>query len=798
MIPLDNIGATVSEDQFIFHLISERYNTSLHGMVIAFCLHMTMSRKEVAMKNFKTALIITMLFFLPALSHSAQFAGELYIRHVEGDVLVKAAGAGEWVPASMNTPLRENDRVWVADNGRAEMVLSDGSRVRMNRSTGVEVLTAQKDAYQFHVGMGSIFINYSGPKDGVLGVETPTLSLRSFNQAAFRVDVGNNGDSEASVYRGEIYTDRAAGQTRIGTGQRIVMGRGTSTPQLATARAADEWYNWNIARDGEFSGSAYTANAGYLPEELQPYAGELNRYGRWVSTPDYGNVWTPTVIAVTDWSPYRLGRWYWWGNDYTWISYEPWGWVPYHYGRWAYIGTYGWCWVPPARGAVYWGPGYVGWDYASDYVSWVPLAPGDIYYGYGYYGPGSVNIFNININTFNFNRHYRNKHIRNSIISTHRDGFMRGRHLRADIRQTPFTGRNTTVGAPRFTPTRAAHMPVVRDISPTKLPPQRIRDLQVTDLKKRYPSISLTDKSIPRPLGTLQGTLSRQSDHSRIPLTRNFTGNTPGGTSNITGTPRGSTQPKTGLMPNTKLQTGALSSTTQATTNPEFRVRRQENFLNELRTRRQGITAQPDQVTPGTAQTRQLATPNTSTGTTSAGIRERQKVFQDRQAMIMNRLRAPQQGGSAPSVQSQTPVRPQYTPPVQMQQSTPRFSAPKQQIPQYSPPAGQSMTRQYGTQKQQIPRYTTPVQQPQVRSQLPAGPSAQPRYSTPQPRYTPPANSIPGIIHNPQGSPQGRDGGHRGRTGRIASPEIKQDHSGNQDTGRQLPTQSGRKGGINI
>ncbi len=54
-------------------------------------------------------------------------------------------------------------------------------------------------------------------------------------------------------------------------------------------------------------------------------------------------------------------------------------------------------WIPPVRGAVYWGPGFVGWVYTPSYVSWVPLAPGDIYYGYGYYGPNSVNIINMRL-----------------------------------------------------------------------------------------------------------------------------------------------------------------------------------------------------------------------------------------------------------------------------------------------------------------------------------------------------------------------------------------------------------------
>src|SRR4030067_226587 len=74
------------------------------------------------------------------------------------------------------------------------------------------------------------------------------------------------------------------------------------------------------------------------------------------------------------------------------VGCEPWGWPPYHYGRWAFAVNIGWLWVPPARGDVFWAPGYVGWVRTGDHVAWVPLAPREVYYGRGNYGRDGRNI----------------------------------------------------------------------------------------------------------------------------------------------------------------------------------------------------------------------------------------------------------------------------------------------------------------------------------------------------------------------------------------------------------------------
>src|ERR1043166_6106914 len=116
-------------------------------------------------------------------------------------------------------------------------------------------------------------------------------------------------------------------------------------------------------------------------------AEELDNYGDWEYTNDYGYVWTPATTVVNnydDWAPYRYGHWDW-CNPYgwTWVADEPWGWAPYHYGRWVYYNNR-WGWAPRGYGYNYrrarWRPAlvaFVNLDFGGERrVCWYPLTYG--------------------------------------------------------------------------------------------------------------------------------------------------------------------------------------------------------------------------------------------------------------------------------------------------------------------------------------------------------------------------------------------------------------------------------------
>lgn len=449
------------------------------------------------MKILKTVMIATMLLFVPAFAFASEL-GYMRISLIEGDVQVKTPDAGEWGLASINGPLAEGDQVWIPQGSRAEFQLNNGTYIRLDEYSALQILSMDKDSSQFYLSQGHAYIYYDAPRGSVIQIDTPDASARAFNRAIYSIDIADRY-SAVAVYKGYVKTENNAGLTRINAGQMLSLGQ-NSNGEIAPLGPADEWEEWNNARNHKIL-ARRDGGSRYLPAELRAYSADLDDNGRWVTVPEYGNVWTPTVVVGAGWSPYRSGRWIWRGGDYVWVASEPWGWAPYHYGRWAFVASFGWCWVPPVAGDVYWSPGYVGWVRTPDYVAWVPLAPGERYYGRGNYGRNSVNITNVNITQVNVTNVYKNVSINNGVTVVNRNTFNTGSPTivnvnRNVIQQKIFVKNNISVGAPEIKPARGSYFVSARPVSPAKLPPQPIRNVKIGELKHSRPFIREPDKSV--------------------------------------------------------------------------------------------------------------------------------------------------------------------------------------------------------------------------------------------------------------------------------------------------------------
>ncbi len=397
----------------------------------------------------------------------------------------------------------EGDQVWVPAGGRVELQLNTGTYVRLDQNSALQVLSLDKDSTQFYVSQGHAYIYYNAPRGRVIQVDTPDVSTRAFDKAIFRVDMSDEYQyTDVSVYKGYVEAENEVGNTRVNAGQTVSLGQNTNA-EVAPMGPPDEWEKWNKSRN-DLIRARRGVSSRYLPPELDAYAYDFDTAGRWVDVPDYGYVWTPSLSIGVSWAPYREGRWIWRGGDYVWVSFEPWGWAPYHYGRWAFVARFGWCWVPPARGDVYWAPGYVGWVNTGDYVAWVPLAPGELYYGHGYYGRHSVNITNVRINQVNITNVYKNVYTNNGVTVVNRNTFATASPRMVNVNKTViqqqlFVKKNISAGAPAIKPTRESYFGSAKQIAPAKLPPQPIKNLRVTQLKQSRPFVKDPGKSVFNP-----------------------------------------------------------------------------------------------------------------------------------------------------------------------------------------------------------------------------------------------------------------------------------------------------------
>jgi FecR protein len=420
---------------------------------------------------------------------------------IQGNVSTQRGDNGEWVAATVNTPVAVGDRVSTGPDGRAEIQLDSANVIRLSSNTTVKVANITRENIQVQVGKGLVTYAVVRPGEANAEIDTPNAAVHPDGPGEYRIQVNSDGETEAIVREGSADITEPQGSTHVNAGQLITI-QGTDNPQYKTESAPgeDAWDSWNMDRDHRIT------SARSWKDTDQYYTGseDLDTYGTWSEVPDYGPVWTPQQNP--NWAPYSDGRWVWEPYyGWTWVSYEPWGWAPYHYGRWFVYGG-NWVWWPgPVVGypGYYpiWSPAYVsffgwggggfgfgiGFGFGFGHIGWLPCGPGDWYHpwwgrwggryntfagrdgfrggfgdGFRPIGPGGEHSFS------NVNEAFRNDRVRSGMVSMNSNEFGRDavhgvgtRMSEASFRQASMVG-----GRMPISPSRASFSPSGRAANP--------------------------------------------------------------------------------------------------------------------------------------------------------------------------------------------------------------------------------------------------------------------------------------------------------------------------------------------
>jgi hypothetical protein len=310
--------------------------------------------------------------------------------YLSGTVSFSPAGQPDWVQAVVNRPLTTGDRLWADTNSRVELQVG-GAAIRLGAGTSMTVLNLDDRIAQFQLSQGTLKVRVRrmGPNQ-VIEVDTPNLAFTLRRPGEYRIDVDPNDDATVVMVQSgeaEVYGDGASYAVNPQQGYRFY-GTGLSDYERLTAQRDDDLDRWARDRDRRSDDSI---SARYVSPEVVGYE-DLDSNGTWHADRNYGNVWTPSRVAV-GWTPYRDGHWSWvdpWG--WTWVDDAPWGFAVSHYGRWANIdGAWGWVPGPPRERAVY-APALVAFVSGKNFqvsasigstiaaaVGWFPLAPREVY-----------------------------------------------------------------------------------------------------------------------------------------------------------------------------------------------------------------------------------------------------------------------------------------------------------------------------------------------------------------------------------------------------------------------------------
>ncbi|HKV77681.1 MAG TPA: DUF6600 domain-containing protein [Candidatus Sulfotelmatobacter sp.] len=301
--------------------------------------------------------------------------------HIDGSVSFQPAGESEWVEATRNRPMTTGDKLWADRDSRAEVQLGS-SKIDLAPNTGFTFLNLDDRTVQIQLSAGTVNVRvYELDRDTDYEIDTANQAFVIQQPGRYRVESSENGDYTIVTIRDGEGESTGNGQSyTIHRGQRVTF-RGTTSLNAEVDQIGDPdpFDRWSDDRERRYEDSP---SARYCSRQVVGFE-DLDEYGEWGPTPEYGSVWYPRVDP--GWAPYHYGHWAWidpWG--WTWVDDASWGYAPFHYGRWVFVGSR-WGWIPgprevrpvyaPALVAFVGGLGIgVGGN-----VAWFPLGPREVY-----------------------------------------------------------------------------------------------------------------------------------------------------------------------------------------------------------------------------------------------------------------------------------------------------------------------------------------------------------------------------------------------------------------------------------
>ncbi|HEU5457368.1 MAG TPA: DUF6600 domain-containing protein, partial [Terracidiphilus sp.] len=297
------------------------------------------------------------------------------VAYLSGEVSMLYAGTQEWTAAAANYPMVSGDRIYAGDYARAAIQNGDID-VRVGQDSDVTLTNLSDNYEQLGLAQGAIRVRvFALDPDGVVEVDTPNGAVIIEQPGDYRINAypEDNG-ALVVVNQGSVQITGPGLNQEVDEGQAVQM-EGSDPVELGLVEMPyeDDLDRWSMDRDRHIMNSV---SARYVSTAMPGYD-DLDDYGTWAQTGEYGPVWYPTAVPY-GWAPYTFGHWAYvrpWG--WTWVDNASWGYAPFHYGRWAQIGGR-WGWVP--------GPRRVVPVYSPALVAFVGGGPGlsiDIHFGGG-------------------------------------------------------------------------------------------------------------------------------------------------------------------------------------------------------------------------------------------------------------------------------------------------------------------------------------------------------------------------------------------------------------------------------
>ena len=258
-----------------------------------------------------------------------------------GSVSFHSAGEIQWNAATLNYPVTNGSAFWTEPGAQARLEIADDLLV-MDGSTELDVNAIDQSQVSVTEAQGAVFLRLNSlPQGQTVTVTTPRGVVQITAIGQYELVAGDTNDATSiTVVEGAAHVTGTNLDLDIGPQQTATI-TGSETLQGSVGPMQQDAFLQSMLRV-----PAQPHVAAAVPPQVRYMTGgaDLQTYGSFAQTAQYGEVWYPRDVA-RDWAPYRDGHWAYvqpWG--WTWVDNARWGFAPFHYGRWVQVENR-WGWV---------------------------------------------------------------------------------------------------------------------------------------------------------------------------------------------------------------------------------------------------------------------------------------------------------------------------------------------------------------------------------------------------------------------------------------------------------------------
>src|SRR5271156_5192767 len=113
--------------------------------------------------------------------------GMARLSFMQGEVSSQRGDNGDWVAATLNTPVAVGDRVSTGSGGRAEVQLDYADALRMSDNATAKVANLTRESIQVQVGQGLVNYSVRNGAEASSEIDTPNAAIHPNGPGEYRI-----------------------------------------------------------------------------------------------------------------------------------------------------------------------------------------------------------------------------------------------------------------------------------------------------------------------------------------------------------------------------------------------------------------------------------------------------------------------------------------------------------------------------------------------------------------------------------------------------------------------------------